>query len=114
GLRSGRQAAGDHQLSSFYPRTRSREEVHLKFACSPIHSADGREVAGIFSTVSEITPQVLEQRRLATLRRLGDLQVTPGGIVAVCRQAAAALDANPFDVAFGAIYAPHEGDTLRL
>lgn len=91
-------------LRMFYARRLPLEEVFVRFTFGPILGSDGETVEGVFGPCTETTDQVLGNRRLETLRRLG---VRPGEartVEAACGKAAAALAENPYDIPFAAIY----------
>ncbi|MCU0680841.1 MAG: ATP-binding protein [Polyangiaceae bacterium] len=90
------------------------EECYFNFTFSPIYGGDGR-VGGIFNAVIETTERVVGERRLSTLRALGE-QATFGVKVAdVCDHAAATFADNLADLPFALIYlVGDEGEPLRL
>ncbi len=85
------------------------EEAYFTFSYSPIHGADG-EVAGVFTAVTETTGQVLGQRRLRTLRELGE--ITAAGAPTVRQALSAGLDVlarNRADIPHALAYVVDEG-----
>jgi signal transduction histidine kinase len=79
------------------------EECYFNFTFSPMRGEDGR-VAGVFNAVIETTDRFVGERRLRTLKALGEQIV--GGMNAnqAAAQAAATLAANRADVPFAAVY----------
>ncbi|HYZ64956.1 MAG TPA: two-component system sensor histidine kinase/response regulator, partial [Acetobacteraceae bacterium] len=88
----------------FMARQVPDEEVYVTFSFSPILSADGGAVEGIFCACTETTARVVGQRRLSTLRDLGVRRLQQHTSTAACRHAMEVLQANPLDIAFAAIY----------
>ena len=86
------------------------EEAYFTYSYSPIRE-DGR-VGGVFTAVTETTARVLGDRRLRTLRTLGDISARSSPtVVEACRAAVGALQANTADVPFSALYLV-DGDGL--
>ncbi|TWJ22298.1 ATP-binding protein [Micromonospora endolithica] len=89
-----------------------REEAYFSVSHAPARDDDGRTV-GVLTVCSEVTEQVVGERRLRLLRDL-----TGGGdgrtldVAGTCRRLAEAIEAYPLDVPFAAIYL-REGDLLR-
>ena len=79
-----------------------REENYFTFSYSPIRDAGG--VPGIFCACYETTGQVINERRLRTLRDLGRTVMEVKSAEEACEAAARALDANPYDVPFALLY----------
>ncbi len=80
------------------------EETYFTFSYSPIFGDDGG-VNGVFVATSDVTQEVLTERRLATLRDLGTVSVTAdAGVASVCRAAVARLSENPDDVPYAAAF----------
>jgi GAF domain-containing protein len=81
------------------------EETHFPIAYRPVpdDSVPGR-VGGVLATVHEITPQVLQERRLAVLRDLGARSSQAKSAEEAARIAAEALARHPKDVPFALIY----------
>ncbi|MCU1628884.1 MAG: hypothetical protein JWP64_3833 [Pseudonocardia sp.] len=89
------------------------EETYWRYSYSPIRSADGTRVLGIFNVTAETTAQVLGTRRMRLLGRLGevsrDVRTTPEALAGI----AAILAEASEDVAF-ALFTTGEGDGQRL
>ena len=90
------------------------EECYFTFSFGPIRDESGA-VGGVFTPVQETTDKVIGARRLRTLQDLAARSRTARDVRGVCEIAAHALDANPTDVPFSAIYVYGEdGDCARL
>ena len=109
GVRATGRATWSADTPFFFARNRPREEVYVRFMYGPILNDDGRTVEGIFTACLETTPQVIGARWLETLRRLGTSSTaTALTIETACREAAATLADNPYDVPFAGIYVVDE------
>jgi PAS domain S-box-containing protein len=91
------------------------EEAYFTWSYSPIRDESGG-VGGVFTAVTETTTRVVGERRLKTLRELGERGLAEAGIAEqACRAAAAALAGNPHDFPFALIYLlDKEGQQARL
>ncbi|GAA0484449.1 hypothetical protein Ade02nite_87620 [Paractinoplanes deccanensis] len=93
-------------------RSGYREEAYFSVSHAPARDDDGT-TAGILTVCSEVTEQVVGERRLRLLR---DLAVPAGGRAAdverVCAQLCAVIGEHLIDVPFAAIYL-REGTLLR-
>jgi len=92
------------------------EEAYFTYSYSAIRDESGA-VAGVFTAVSETTQHVLSERRLRTLRTLGEktgLAATQGGdtVEQVCAAAVTAMADNRADIPFAAIYTLNPGDPI--
>ena len=113
-------ATWHEDLQFFLARHLPEEEAYVTLSYSPIVDVNERAVEGVFCACTETTGRVIGQRRLATLRDLGTrhlyqhktsnayqhkssnaYQHTTSN---ACQQAIKALEANPLDIAFAAIY----------
>ncbi len=101
-LLSGRATWEDDQLLVL-ERNGYAEEAYFTYSYSPIHLEDG-SVGGVFSAVHETTQTVLGQRRLQTLRTLGGQTSHAKSDQEACQLAIDALQENPADVPFAALY----------
>ncbi|MFC1414290.1 SpoIIE family protein phosphatase [Streptacidiphilus sp. N1-12] len=90
------------------------ETVYFTFAYSAIPQDDGT-VGGVFTVVTETTPQVLGTRRLRTLRELGQARSARiADAEQACAAATAVLAAHREDVPFGVVYLlDRDGGTAR-
>jgi PAS domain S-box-containing protein len=91
------------------------EECYFDYTFNPIRGNGGR-IEGILNVVQETTTRVIGERRLQTLRKLGERTLieakkSDNG----CDAAATVLAENPKDVPFAAIYLLNDkGDTATL
>jgi PAS domain S-box-containing protein len=108
GVRATGRATWSDDSLFFFARKLPQEEVHVRFTYGPILSADGRTVDGIFCPCTEITAEVVDARRLETLRKLGAKAPEARTVGAACREAAGVLGENPWDIPFAAVYVVDE------
>ncbi|MGH3822395.1 MAG: hypothetical protein ACRDRA_06095 [Pseudonocardiaceae bacterium] len=66
------QATYQEDLMLVMQRSGSAEETYFTFSYSPIHSAEGPP-AGLFCACTDTTARVIGERRLQTLRELGEI-----------------------------------------
>ncbi|WP_199514669.1 ATP-binding protein [Nucisporomicrobium flavum] len=89
-----------------------REEAYFSVSHAPARDDDGRTV-GVLTVCSEVTEQVVGERRLRLLR---DLSLRgcdrTAGVAETCEQLAATMGEHPLDVPFAAIYL-RDGAVLR-
>ena len=80
------------------------EEAYFTYSYSPIRDETGG-VAGVFTAVTETTDRVLNERRLRTVRELGDISaVTAEMMQQACDAALAVLARSRADIPFASIY----------
>lgn len=85
------------------------EEAYFTYSYSAIHDESGA-VGGVFTAVTETTQRVLGERRLRTLRALGEVATIAAGteryatVEQVCQAALQALAGNRADVPFAGAY----------
>ncbi len=79
------------------------EECYFTFSYSPIFDENGA-VGGVFTAVTETTERVLSERRLQTLRALGEGVSKGTSAEEACHLAANILAQNPADIPFSLIY----------
>ncbi len=84
------------------------EEAYFTYSYSAIRDHRG-QVGGVFTAASETTAQVLTERRLRTLRALGEITGSVGSpgdttLRDICSAALRALDADRADIPFAAVY----------
>ena len=84
-------------------RNLPREEGYFTFSYSPIRDDFG-SVNGIFCACSETTGRVLGERRLRTLRDLGQKATMANSAEQACEIVAETLAGNPHDIPFSLIY----------
>ncbi|WP_300008609.1 SpoIIE family protein phosphatase [Pseudonocardia sp.] len=111
-LRTGEATWSDDQLLPAH-RFGYLEEAYFTYSYSPIRTGDG-QVGGVFTAVTETTGRVLGERRLRTLRELGDV-AQAADVEQACSRTLAALATNRADIPFAAVYllAP-DGASARL
>ncbi|MCG5433294.1 SpoIIE family protein phosphatase [Mycobacterium sp. MYCO198283] len=107
------EATWDAGLRLFLRRSGYTEETYHTFSYSPLHDDDGR-VVGMLCVVSEVTEQVISERRLATLRDLGsDPSVLPSERQLLAA-AADQLGRNLRDLPFTLTYLYDDAGVARL
>jgi CheY-like chemotaxis protein len=79
------------------------EETYYSFSYSPIRDESGA-VAGLFCPTTEVTPKIINARRLRTLSELSSNALLQRTIEAACASVAATLTKNPEDVPFAVLY----------
>jgi PAS domain S-box-containing protein len=79
------------------------EETYYSFSYSPIRDESGA-VAGLFCPTAEVTPKVINARRLRTLSELSSNALLQKTTDAACASVAATLTKNPEDVPFALLY----------
>ncbi|MEV8507021.1 SpoIIE family protein phosphatase [Actinoplanes sp. NPDC051475] len=88
-----------------------REEAYFSVSHAPARDDSGRTV-GVLTVCSEVTEQVVGERRLRLLRDLPVRGGQSGGAGETCRRLAAAIAEHPLDVPFAGIYL-RDGGVLR-
>ncbi len=90
------------------------EETYYSFSYSPIRDESG-VVAGLFCPSTEVTPKVINARRLGTLAELSATSLVQKTTEAACASAVAALEKNPDDIPFALLYlTDSEGRVARM
>lgn len=79
------------------------EESYYSFSYSPIRDESGA-VAGLFCPTTEVTPKVINARRLRTLSELSSNALLQKTTDAACASVAATLTKNPEDIPFAVLY----------
>jgi len=98
----------------FMDRGRYLEETFYSFSYSPIRDEAGR-VCGLFCPSTDVTPKVVNARRLATLSELASNSLVEKTVAAACGTAARTLRKNGDDIPFALLYlAGAEGLEARL
>ena len=90
-----------------------REEAYFSVSHGPAEDDDGR-IVGMLAVCSEVTDQVLGERRLRLLRDLATAAAAPRGVAATCRDLVATIANHPLDVPFALIYLREPGGALAL
>ena len=79
------------------------EETYYSFSYSPIRDESGK-VAGLFCPSTDVTPKVINARRLRTLSELSANALVQKTTEAACASVAATLAKNPSDIPFALLY----------
>jgi GAF domain-containing protein len=85
-----------------------REESYFAVSHAPAADDDGR-IAGMLAVCSEVTEQLVGERRLRLLRDLASQAGDARGVAQACRDAAAAIAGHPLDVPFALLYLRESG-----
>jgi signal transduction histidine kinase len=112
----GGPATWDDDILLVIDRHGFMEETHFTIAYSPVpdEAAPGG-IGGVLATVTEITTQVIQARRVAALRDLGAHSVGAKSAEHACAIAAEAFGRHPHDVPFALIYlVDREARTTQL
>jgi anti-sigma regulatory factor (Ser/Thr protein kinase) len=119
-LDTGQATFSDGQLLSGMRRDHV-EEAYFTYSYSAIRHESG-SVGGVFTAVTETTQQVLSDRRLRTLRRLGEKTAlaaahnvasqNTASVENVCAAAMDALADDRADIPFAAFYLLNPGDQV--
>lgn len=95
-------------------RSGYREESYFSLSHAPAEDDSG-QIVGMFAVCSEVTQQVLGERRLRLLRDLASKAGETRSVEKTCRDLAVAIAAHPLDVPFALIYLRQsDGKTLIL
>ena len=89
------------------------EECYFTFSYSPIADETGG-VGGVFTAVTEVTGQVLNERRLQLLHELSRSTAAAESVHEACTRAVRSLSADLADVPFSVIYRLTPQGTLAL
>ena len=107
-------ATWDEKLLLFLERSGYTEESYHTFSYSPLAADDG-SVAGMLCVVSEDTDEVIADRRMRTLRDLGQHRAGATTVDSSVRASCEALARNSLDLPFTALYLyDADGVTARL
>ena len=79
------------------------EETYYSFSYSPIRDESGK-VGGLFCPSTEVTPKVINARRLRTLSELSASALVQKTVEAACISALATIAKNPDDIPFAILY----------
>ncbi|HWG91740.1 MAG TPA: ATP-binding protein [Candidatus Thermoplasmatota archaeon] len=79
------------------------EEMYMDFSYSPIREETGA-IGGVFVACSETTGRVLSERRLHTLRELGNPSPDVVTVEAACEHALRSFSSNVLDLPFTLLY----------
>ena len=79
------------------------EETFYSFSYSPIRDESGR-VCGLFCPSTDVTPRVVNTRRIQTLSQFATDALTEKTTAGACAAAARTLGGNPDDIPFALLY----------
>lgn len=111
-LHTGQATQSDNQLL-LLDRYGDVEECYFSFSYSPIYDEMGA-IAGVFTTVTQTTEQVLGERRLQTLGELASNTAEVKTIEEACRVSIDTLSRNPHDLPFALLYLIEADGKARL
>ena len=97
------EATWDESLQLFLERSGYVEESYHTFSYSPLTDDTG-VVAGMLCVVTEVTQEVVSNRRMGVLRDLGSRSSTNLGVTEAVSQACRQLAASPEDLPFTLVY----------
>lgn len=97
------QASFVDEVRLFMNRGDFFEETYYSFSYSPIRDESGN-VGGLFCPSTEVTPKVINARRLRTLSELSASSLTQKTVGGACASAIATLSRNPDDIPFAVLY----------
>jgi hypothetical protein len=102
------------EVQLFMSRGDFVEETYYSFSYSPIRD-ESSQVRGLFCPSAEVTPKVLNARRLRTLAELTAKSLNEKSTEAACASAFSTLAKNQSDVPFALLYLiDHEGKRAVL
>ncbi|HEX8464751.1 MAG TPA: hybrid sensor histidine kinase/response regulator, partial [Abditibacterium sp.] len=91
-------------------RSGYREEAYFSVSHSPVED-DAGLVVGMLAVCSEVTAQVVGERRMGLLRDLGIRAAGVRSVAATCRHIIETLAQHPLDVPFALLYLREEGSS---
>ncbi|RAL68170.1 hypothetical protein DID88_008879 [Monilinia fructigena] len=91
----------------FYWRKCFLEECYFAWSIIPLVGEDG-SVVGLYNPAWEKTRRVISERRMLTLREVGEKIATARNMKGFWTQVIKALEYNPFDIPFALLYSVHE------
>jgi signal transduction histidine kinase len=92
-------------------RSGYREESYFSVSHAPAED-DAGQIVGMLAVCSEVTEQVLSERRLRLLRALVSQGGEMGGVERTCQELLAAISEYPLDVPFARLYLRGADGTL--
>lgn len=105
--RSSGQATMKDEDRLFIKRNGYLEECYFAWSIIPLVGEDG-SVVGLYNPAWEKTRRVISERRMLTLREVGEKTATARNIKGFWTQVIKALEYNPFDVPFALLYSVNE------
>ncbi|WP_091377251.1 ATP-binding protein [Geodermatophilus sp. DSM 45219] len=109
---AAREASWIPQLLLLLERAGYREETYFTVSHAPAYGDDGR-VAGMHAVCTEVTRQVLAERRQRLLHDVASATAELADETATVTAMTAALGSEPLDVPFAAVYLAGAGDLRR-
>ncbi|HLK66238.1 MAG TPA: ATP-binding protein [Bryobacteraceae bacterium] len=107
------QASFVDEVRLFMNRGDFLEETYYSFSYSPIRDESG-SVQGLFCPSNDVTPKVLNARRLRTLSELSGNSLVERTTDAACATFASTLAKNPDDTPFALLYLVNAAGTLAV
>ncbi|KHN96745.1 ATPase-like, ATP-binding domain protein [Metarhizium album ARSEF 1941] len=101
------QSTMKHDNRLFIKRDGFLEETFFSWAIVPLLGNDG-EVVGLYNPCFENTRRTINERRMLTLREMGERVATATTVTGFWPQVQAGLEYNEFDVPFSIIYSVRE------
>jgi len=89
------------------------EECYFTWSYSPIRDAEDR-VGGVLTTIIETTENVLGERRLLTLRALGEEAAEARAFEAACARATETLGSSSVDVPWALLFVATDGEPTLM
>lgn len=97
------QATMKHDDQLFLDRNGYKEETFFSWSIIPLLGADG-QVTGLYNPCFENTRRKINERRMLTLREIGERTATATSVQGFWPQVQKGLEYNEFDVPFSLIY----------
>ncbi|TID26531.1 histidine kinase hhk13p [Venturia nashicola] len=91
----------------FMKRSNYLEETYFSWSIIPMVGSDGA-VTGLYNPAFEKTRRKIVERRMLTLREVGERTATARDVKGFWKQVAEALDYNPFDTPFVLLYSVND------
>ncbi|KAE9982027.1 hypothetical protein EG328_011269 [Venturia inaequalis] len=91
----------------FMKRSNYLEETYFSWSIIPMVGSDGA-VTGLYNPAFEKTRRKIVERRMLTLREVGERTATARDVKGFWKQVAQALDYNPFDTPFVLLYSVND------
>ena len=107
------EATWDEGLLLFLERSGYQEETYHTFSYSPLSDDDGA-IAGLLCVVAEVTEEMVNQRRMSTLRHLGIRVSTAESVVDAVRSGCDHLASNNVSLPWVAVYLFDEDGNAEL
>ncbi|TGO82336.1 hypothetical protein BPOR_0858g00040 [Botrytis porri] len=105
--KSSGQATMKDEDRLFIKRNGYLEECYFAWSIIPLVGEDG-SVVGLYNPTWEKTRRVISERRMLTLREVGEKTATARNIKGFWAQVIKALEYNPFDIPFALLYSVNE------